>query len=276
MKTPLIHPISSQTLNLTLQDMPQALIVSGSDGIGLSTVVLHIAHQITKYVEIVLPEKDEKVDLDKGVISVDSVRRLYTQTRSIHQSKQVIMIDYAERMGVQAQNAFLKLLEEPGEGVYFIIATHEPSKLLPTVRSRSRLVELRPVTREQSEALLDELGVGDAKKRAQLLFMAEGLPAELSKLATDDSYFEIRSAIVRDARDLLQATHYQQLKVANSYKDDRESAIRLIDVALRISQRSIIEKPQESLIRSIDALLFARQQIQANGNIRLCLARLVV
>lgn len=276
MKKPLINKASDLTLSLLMKDLPQALLLTGPVGIGLSTIAKFIASEVGNVTLTVLPEKDEKVDIDKGVISVDSIRRLYTQTRSIQTGKMIIIIDYAERMGHQAQNAFLKLLEEPGEGIYFILATHTPSKLLPTVSSRAQSLELRPVSQKQTESLLDDLAVTAVKKRAQLLFMASGLPAELARLAQNEEYFESRAAIMRDARDLLQGTTYRKLLVANLYKDNREAALTLLTDASHILRRSISDKPQDSLVAQISALLYAYQQIQANGNIRLCLARLVL
>jgi len=188
----------------------------------------------------------------------------------------VILIDYAERMGHQAQNAFLKLLEEPSAGVHFILATHTPSKLLATITSRAQSVDIKPVLKKQTEELLDELSVTDAKKRLQLIYMATGLPAELTRLATDEVYFTARSAIIRDARDLLQANTYHKLLVANKYRDNRDGALTLLDYTASILKHSISDKPQETLINQLDALLFARQQIEANGNIRICLARFVI
>jgi len=276
MTKPLINKASELTLTLLMKDLPQALLLTGPVGIGLSTIAKYIGSEVGNVTLTVLPEKDEKVDIDKGVISVDSIRRLYTQTRSIQTGKLIIIIDYAERMGRQAQNAFLKLLEEPGEGIYFILATHTPSRLLPTVSSRAQSLELRPISQKQTEVFLDNLGVTAVKKRAQLLFMASGLPAEMVRLAQDDEYFESRATIMRDARDLLQGTTYKKLLVANSYKDDREAVLTLLIDASHILKRSISDKPQESLVAQINALLYAYQQIQANGNIRLCLARLVL
>jgi DNA polymerase III gamma/tau subunit len=179
-------------------------------------------------------------------------------------------------MGSPAQNAFLKLLEEPGRGVYFILASHTPSQLLPTVRSRIQTFDVQPITLTQSEAILDELKVKSAQKRTQMLYMAEGLPAELRRLIDNQSYFEDRASIVRDARDLLQAKPYKKLLIAHKYKDDRENALLLLTSASNILRRSISDKPQAHTISQIENLLFAYQQIQANGNIRLCLARLVV
>ena len=276
MKKPLINPASDLVLSLMLRDMPQALLLTGPTGVGLGTVAKYLAAQIGTLSFVVLPEKDEKVDIDKGVISVDSIRRLYTQTRSIQTGKIVILIDYAERMGHQAQNAFLKLLEEPSAGVHFILATHTPSKLLATITSRAQSVDIKPVLKKQTEELLDELSVTDAKKRLQLIYMATGLPAELTRLATDETYFTARSAIIRDARDLLQANTYRKLLVANKYRDNRDGALTLLDYTASILKHSISDKPQENLINQLDALLFARQQIEANGNIRICLARFVI
>ena len=276
MKKPLINLASELTLSLLMKDLPQALLLTGPVGIGLGTIAKYITSTIGSVTLTVLPEKDEKVDIEKGVISVDSIRWLYVQTRSIQTGKLMIIIDYAERMGHQAQNAFLKLLEEPGDGVYFILATHAPSRLLPTIASRAQSLELRPISRKQTETFLDELGINGVKKRSQLLFMASGLPAELVRLSQDEAYFEARATIVRDARDLLQGTTYRKLLVANMYKDNREAALLLLTDASSILKRSISDKPQDSLIAQINDLLYAYQQIQANGNIRLCLARLVL
>lgn len=276
MDQPVLHPTSQATLSLLIKDLPQALLLTGPVGVGLSTTAQYIASSVGDVHLTVLPEKDEKVDMNKGVISVDSIRRLYDQTRTVQGGKLVIVIDYAERMGHQAQNAFLKLLEEPGRGIHFILATHTPSKLLSTVVSRTRTFDLQPLTHTQTESFLDILQIKDAKKRTQLLFMAEGLPAEIVRLTRDDSYFDARAEIVRHARDLLQASVYKKLIIAQQYKDDRDGALLLLTNAANILKKSISEKPQSNLIAQIDSLLYAYQQIQANGNIRLCLARLVV
>ncbi len=276
MKKPLINPKSDLSVSLLMKDMSQSLLITGLVGVGLGTIAQYIAHQVADVTFTVLPEKDDKVDLEKGVISIDSIRRLYVQTRSIQTGKLVVVIDYAERMGHPAQNAFLKLLEEPREGIYFILVTHTPSRLLPTIISRTRLLEIQPINRQQSDALIDELGVKNAQKRTQLLFMADGLPAELTRLTADTAYFEAQAVIMRDARDLLQASTYKKMIVAQNYKDNREGALLLLTDAAAILRRSISAKPQDNLIAQIDGLLHAFQQIQANGNIRLCLARLVI
>lgn len=273
---PVINPVSEKILLMVSKRLPQALLLTGVSGVGLSTIGRYIAELNNINPTIILPEKDEKIDIDKGVISVDSIRHLLNETRTKMAGERIIIIDYAERMTHQAQNAFLKLLEEPGKGTNFILVSSSDSKLLPTIMSRVEVLDIRQITTKQSNELLDSLGVTDKVKRLQLLFMADGKPAELTRLATDETYFDKRGITVRDARDLLRGSLYQKLLIAQRYKDDRASALTLLSDVSSILKRSITDSPQTDTISHIDAVLDAYRQIEANGNIRLCLARMVI
>lgn len=271
-----MHPTSDALLSKVIARLPHALLLSADEGVGLGTIARNVAATYSKHATVVLPEKDDKVDLEKGSITVDSIRRLYSQTRTKQSGARIIVIDYAERMSHQAQNAFLKLLEEPAEGTSFILASHEPSRLLPTIRSRVQHVELRRITAEQSNELLDSLKVDNATKRSQLLFMANGLPAELIRLNQDDEYFARRVAIMRDARTFLQGSAYDKLLVAQSHKDDRPKTLLMIKDCMKIIEHSLKVQPQLKMVRQLDRLSSIYDAIEANGNIRLQLLTLVV
>jgi len=271
----MINALTEKMLASTIKKMPQSLLLTGENGVGLGAVAKYIAEKRNVTPLIILPEKDEKIDLDKGVISVDIIRRLYNEASTKTPTDRIIIIDYAERMTAQAQNAFLKLLEEPGQNLYFVLVSHSSAKLLPTILSRTERLEVRPITVKQSDELLDLLDVKDAKKRSQLLFMASGLPAELTRLATDIAYFDRMSVIVRDSRDLLRGSLYQKLLLAQKYKDDRVSAQLLLTNASKILKKSLSDNPTPDNLAVIDRILLAGQRIDANGNIRLCIAVLV-
>jgi len=270
-----IHPATKVRVDSLLKDLPQSLLISGQTGVGLRILAEYFATQLKTPLQVVLPEKDDKVDIEKGVISVESIRRLYETTKTIETGCRIIAIDYAERMGHQAQNAFLKLLEEPGAHTHFILLSHEPSRLLPTILSRVQTLELRPITQAQSEELLDQLEVSHVQKRTQLLFMASGLPAEIEKLATDDVYFESRAQIVRDARQFIQGNAYDRLVLAQNYKDSRSRALLLLSDAMNMVQKAIRDGKSE-LIPVIKSLLNAYDRIEANGNVRLQLSAAMV
>jgi hypothetical protein len=273
---PTINPKNEILLDNLIDDLPQSLLISGEVGVGIGTIAKYIASEIGAQIILVLPESKEKIDIEKGVIGVDSIRRLYNQTKTKTAIKRIIIIDYAERMGTRSQNAFLKLLEEPGDNTYFILVTHTPQKLLPTITSRVHSVTFLPINIKQSEKLLDDYGLTNATKRSQMLFMASGLPAEIIRLASDDDYFEARSSIIRDARDMLSGRTYNKLLIAHKYKDSRVDALTLLIDVGKILKRSINDNPSTAAIKRIDFALQAYQKIEGNANIRLCLARFVL
>ena len=172
MNTRYVHPTTQKLLNAMAAKLPQSILLTGPKGIGLATIAAEFASQFTKTPIWVLPEKDQKVDLEKGSVTIDSIRKLYDQTRAKATNRQVIIIDYAEGMTTQAQNAFLKLLEEPNQSVHFIILSHSLGPLLPTVLSRVQKLEFRPISPTQTASLLKELGVTDTMRIQQLTYMA--------------------------------------------------------------------------------------------------------
>lgn len=250
--------------------------MTGEPGVGLVTVAKQAVASLKGTVEIVLPEKDEKVDIEKGTITVQSIRRLYDSTKTVSPSGRIIIIDYAERMGVPAQNAFLKLLEEPPANTRFMLLTHQPSSLLPTISSRSQQVIVKPISHEQSQALLNELKVTDTTKRSQLLFIAEGLPAELTRLVADDAYFTQRAQIVKDAREYITSTAYTRLILANKYKNNREAALILINDASRMLQKTLANGGNEATILTVERLVKLHKRLSEQGNVRLQLSSALV
>jgi DNA polymerase-3 subunit delta' len=275
MKDILINQGTKKIIDSLCHRLPQSLLLFGEPGVGLSVISKYITDCFDTKPTIILPEKDDKIDLEKGIVSVDIMRRLYSDTKTVASKKRFIVIDYAERMTHQAQNAFLKLLEEPGRNTHFILLSHSTANILPTIMSRVEKVNIKPISTKQSNELLDKLGVDDKTKRAQLLYIASGLPAELTRLSSDKQYFESRVIIIRDAREILSGKPYQKLLTIQRYKDSRASALILLTDMAHILRLSISSGQSHETINKIDTILKVYQQIESNCNIRLCLAQLI-
>ena len=267
-----VHPDTKRSLDVFIRDAPHAVILTGKTGVGLATIATDFSKQAKAITYTVLPEKDEKIDLEKGTITVQSIRRLYDLTRTIEPSGRIIVIDYAERMAAPAQNAFLKLLEEPIEGTRFMLLTHQPELLLPTIRSRSQQLMVKPVSTEVSNEVLDALKVYDATKRAQLLFIAGGLPAEITRLAADEAYFTQRASVVKDARQFVTGSAYDRLLLANKYKNDRVGALTLLSDAAKMLQKSLADGGDEATLRALQRIEAVHKRVTEQGNIRLQLS----
>lgn len=271
-----IHPETSHQLNVLARQKPHALLITGPYGIGLTTLANQAVGDGKGVVTMVLPEKNDTIDLEKGTITVERIRSLYDATRTKLPEGRIIVIDYAERMAPAAQNAFLKLLEEPTEGTRFILLTHQPSLLLATITSRSQRIDARPVTRTQSEGLLDALNVTDPTKRAQLMFIAEGLPAALTQYVQNEESFEARASLVKDARSYVTGGAYEKLLIAKKYKDSRADALTLVEDSLKLLRRAIAERGDSTSLRTLSRLEVLHTRLTEQGNVRLQLSAAVV
>lgn len=110
----------------------------------------------------------------KQNISVEQVRAMAADACVLpnESRRKVYIVCEAERMNLSAQNAALKLLEEPPEGVHFLLCTTNAGLLLPTVRSRCGILSLETETGEKSpwrDRCLDYLRAVAARDRMALL-----------------------------------------------------------------------------------------------------------
>lgn len=125
---------------------------------------------------------DEKTGKVKSAITVDEVRRagrFFSQTSGTGNWR-IVIIDPADDMNRNAANAILKILEEPPKRALFLVLSHAPGKLLPTIRSRCLPLKLAPLDNKALGAALANLGATGSD--AAVLSMAKGSVGEALKL----------------------------------------------------------------------------------------------
>jgi DNA polymerase-3 subunit delta' len=95
---------------------------------------------------------------DKGSIKIDPVRALVAACayRPFDGRRRLVVLDEADTLEISAQNALLKVLEEPPPGTVFVLLTTRPDALLPTIRSRCPRLRFGPLTAQEIAAFLAE------------------------------------------------------------------------------------------------------------------------
>lgn len=121
----------------------------------------------------------------KTQITVDQVRDLMTFTGlSSHRAGlRIVLIHPAEALNAPASNALLKILEEPPPSVLFLMVSHQPQQLLPTVRSRCIKVDMPLPASQQAADWLDAQKIPDAAER---LAYSGGAPLQALQLEEAD------------------------------------------------------------------------------------------
>jgi DNA polymerase-3 subunit delta' len=137
-------------------------------------------------------EWNEKSKRHYTEIRVDDVRQaIHMFQRSAGaEGYRICIVDCADDLNRSAANALLKLVEEPPARSLFIIVAHRPGLVLPTLRSRCRMLLLRPLSTEEILTVIDGLGepwteVATATRRAAAERAQGSVSSALRLLAED-------------------------------------------------------------------------------------------
>jgi DNA polymerase III delta prime subunit len=218
---------------------------------------------------------------ERKMIAVEQIRDLisHASLRPYEGRTKVFIIESAEAMSTSGANALLKTLEEPTRDTVFLLETRSPDLLLPTIRSRSQAVHIRPVVRASAKRAAgsaqlralqaafpgmepDELqSIVRAVLEALAAYAAQQNVAALLALAAMLGAGETADALAIYAtvlRDLVcrQAEETEVPKAAEAIIDSiaKESLLRSADVAMRGIQRMVV---------NVDARLLAEQTVAA-------------
>lgn len=108
---------------------------------------------------------DERAKRLKADITVEEARKLggFFGLSAADGGRRVVIVDAADEMNVNAANALLKVLEEPPKNAMLLLVCHRPARLLPTIRSRCRVLRCGPLGPEDmARALGDAVDAPDA------------------------------------------------------------------------------------------------------------------
>jgi DNA polymerase III delta prime subunit len=222
MSQPILHTRTKLQLDTFLRMPSHALMLKGHTGIGKYYIASWLAQRLDKRVHVVkAPEK-------KSTISIDQIRELYHITRT--GDPVTIVIDDAHMLGIPAQNAFLKLLEEPPHGITFILTCTGQAVLLPTITSRCTVIDvLLPDKPLLLRAAPTDNSLTEPEIQA-LLHTTQGLPARFFTALADAAIYEAHNQQVKEAKSFYAASKFERHLTLAGRNYEREWGLRLIEV----------------------------------------------
>jgi len=206
------------------------------------------------------PRPDGKALSD--VIRVEEVRRLknFFQMSAGGNGRRVVIVDCADEMNPSAANALLKELEEPpADAVLFLIA-HRPSGLLPTIRSRCRVLRFQPLGADDLRAALQQAGFAPPPEMAGLAELAGGSVGTAARLLSQDG-LGLYADLLRLLQGLPRLDRPLALQLADATagkqgEDRFDLTLNLLDTALaRLARRGASGTPLPEIVKDEAALL---------------------
>lgn len=160
---------------------------------------------------------DEKTGKLRSQITVDEARKLknFFALSATDGGRRVVIVDAADEMNVNAANAILKVLEEPPALTTILLICHQPSRLLPTIRSRCRELRLSPLAAADMEAALVQAGAEPDVPASVLSELSAGSVGEAVRLANMGG-FDMYQSIVDVMRTLPRMDRQAALRLAET------------------------------------------------------------
>lgn len=239
--------------------MHHAWLLTGPKGIGKATLAYRLARFLLRYGVPELAEAARKHDLSvpeddvvfrqiaaqshpnllvirrpyddkakrlKTVITVEEVRRTsnFFGMSAGAGGWRIAIVDAADDMNVNAENALLKILEEPPARGLFILVSHQPGRLLPTIRSRCRVLTLKPLAPAHiADVLAANETSATPEERAAIGQLAEGSAGRALTIAAGgglDLYRELASLLMSLPRLNIKGVHALADKVGRRGADE--------------------------------------------------------
>jgi len=227
-----------------------------------------------------LAHRDVRI-LQRGLADSGRLRRqiLIDQVRELGEflvrtagsgGRRIAILELAEDLNINAANALLKRLEEPGSGCHLILVSHRISQVLPTIRSRCQRLAVAPGSREAARAWLGSQLPAEVDA-GRMLQLVGGAPLLARERADSDL------PLLADAADAFLAGGPADALI----KDDRDRADLVLELLYRAVAKQVraeAGQPPARALHFLDRISRARRLLgsQSNPNVILLLEDLLL
>ncbi len=175
----------------------------------------------------VVPEKDKKE------IGIDTIRAMIKECliNPFYDRHKVFIIDDGDAQSIAAQNAFLKIIEEPPEYAVFIIVCTELQTLLETVRSRSVIVNFPPVSDNTVRKYIEEKHPDEPRVDFLVRYCA-GIPKTADSIISDGKFEQNREESLNIVPKLLSKNKRHAYDFAKYIDDNKADADAICDMTI--------------------------------------------
>lgn len=249
--------------------LSHAYIFEGQDGIGKFLVAKKIAANILNIKDLENEAADVNIiEPEDGLIKISKIRQLGEEIilKPTISEKKIFIIRDGETMNEAAQNALLKVLEEPPEYAVIIITTASKEKLIRTIKSRCTSFKFLPLTKDEIRQFYDGENIDE-----NIINFSRGSIGKV-ELLKEKGY-------VQDIIDIYESLKNKNLLQLNKaflklkeYKEDIQEILELI----MLKYFDELKSDYTERIKQIDIVEKCRQNLKKNANFDIALDNMMV
>jgi len=187
--------------SLSMGTISHAHIFCGEDGIGKSILSKEFAiniigkKAIKDYVDIIerrITKGKQSIGISEVLTVIDEINK-----KPYEGNRKVIIVHDTDRMTVDAQNAFLKTIEEPPSGVFIMLLCKSQEGILDTIKSRCQIHNLKRLKSRDIRLFLNRDFPELSKDELEIMVsFCDGIPGRAMSFLKDTSFMDMRSTVL--------------------------------------------------------------------------------
>lgn len=280
-----LHPAAALQLDAFLAAPAHAVLLSGPLGIGKVRITQALAAELLGTTAAGLENHAyyRHIAPEKGSIGIEHVRTLNSffslKVPGTAAIKRVAVLQDADSMGAEAQNALLKMLEEPPADSVLILTSSLPERMLSTIRSRTQLVHLPAPDAAQLQEHFAAAGHSESAIKAALLRTGTNV-AEAEQLLTAGA--DAPDTAISLVKQALGGTTCDRLLLVDGLAKQKDALHQFVDTLATVAMASLdaaARKGAASVTRwqnILQAAHTAQDALERSGNAKLVLTELML
>lgn len=235
-----------------------AYLFEGINGVGKNTFAKEFAKYLLKIENIENSPDYTVIEPQGSSIKIAQIRNLQTDVIiKPHGDYKIYIINYAQKMTVESQNALLKTLEEPPHYVIIILLTDNKNSLLDTIKSRCDIVKFLPIPVIELKQYLKSRGI-EERKASILATFSRGSISKALELSESSDFMVMREDIQNNIQTMLDKNVVDILELPSKYDKYKDNITEVLDITINYFRDIMMlkENISKDMIINIDKITF--------------------
>ena len=237
-----------------------AYMFEGPNGVGKNTMARELAATLLEMENLFNSPDYIEITPDGNSIKIAQIRKLQSDILvKPYKSYKIYVIDEAQKMTVEAQNALLKTLEEPPKYAIIILITNNKESLLDTIKSRCEIIKFTPIPLVEVADYLTQTGVD--KNRASLLAnFSRGSMQKAIELSESEDFHIMRDEVQKYVETFLTGSMLDIMDIQSSIEKYKDNITNVLDLLVNYFRDIMMvkENVDSSMIINLDRLVFIK------------------
>lgn len=237
-----------------------AYMFEGPSGVGKNTMARELATTLLEMENLFNSPDYIEITPDGNSIKIAQIRKLQSDILvKPYKSYKIYVIDEAQKMTVEAQNALLKTLEEPPKYAIIILITNNKESLLDTIKSRCEIIKFTPIPLVEVADYLTQIGVD--KNRASLLAnFSRGSMQKAIELSESEDFHIMRDEVQKYVETFLTGSMLDIMDIQSSIEKYKDNITNVLDLLVNYFRDIMMvkENVDSSMIINLDRLVFIK------------------